>query len=213
MKIFLKKLFKSLLLQITAFIMLVWLLAFAAITWPTNNPSWSISWGKFMMYFNKMLVDTWTTTDGTVKKALIWDKLNNFTCPTWQFIKWFDNTWAICDTGSILTAVAINSCDTKPSDLTSINANFTENPTTSSEPRSNNGTTWCRYTCKVGYSWINCIPYLSDTTDSSRFSFYTGTTADNNSVVIDNLTWLYWMSGYGPWWGLTWNIPKTNWFC
>lgn len=47
----------------------IWILSVFAVTWPVIVPSWEVPWGAFMNYFNKMLVNTWATTDWTVKKA------------------------------------------------------------------------------------------------------------------------------------------------
>ena len=40
-----------------------------AITYPSAPPTGEVAGGKFMGYFNKILVDTGTTSDGTVKQA------------------------------------------------------------------------------------------------------------------------------------------------
>ncbi len=45
------------------------LLTVFAVTWPSITPSWEITGWAFMNYFNKMLVNTWSTTDWTVKKS------------------------------------------------------------------------------------------------------------------------------------------------
>lgn len=55
------------------FVTFSFLFAFAyaavAISWPASTPVWETTWWAFMNYFNKILVDTWSTTDGTVQKA------------------------------------------------------------------------------------------------------------------------------------------------
>lgn len=47
----------------------LWLLTVFAVNWPSITPSWEITGGAFMNYFNKILVNTWATTDWTVKKS------------------------------------------------------------------------------------------------------------------------------------------------
>jgi len=49
-----------------------------------------------MNYFNKILVNTGNTTDGTVKKSITAetaDKLINVMCENWSLLQWFNDSW------------------------------------------------------------------------------------------------------------------------
>jgi len=86
---FIKQLFKATFIQLVAFFMIIGSLAVFALSYPTSNPSWEIPGGVFMNYLNKILVDTWSTTDWTVKKAEV---LTTW-CNEWEYLQWFDVDW------------------------------------------------------------------------------------------------------------------------
>ncbi|MDD5197728.1 MAG: hypothetical protein PHN60_02615 [Candidatus Gracilibacteria bacterium] len=54
-----------------------------AINYPSTPPTGEITGGKFMAYFNKMLVNTGTTTDGTVHKSLTTEQIGALTEGKW----------------------------------------------------------------------------------------------------------------------------------
>jgi hypothetical protein len=67
------KYFKDLLrttsIHAIAITFLVWTLSVFALGFPSSTPTWETAWWLFMDYFGKILVNSWTTTDWTVKKA------------------------------------------------------------------------------------------------------------------------------------------------
>ncbi len=88
-----KKYFKDLLrttsILAIAITFIIWTLsAFAAITFPSSTPTGEIAWGLFMNYFNKMLVNTWSSTDWTVNKA---SKLSTPRTIAWVLFDWTAN--------------------------------------------------------------------------------------------------------------------------
>lgn len=69
MKKFIKLIAKNLAAQTIAFLLLVWFITFAAITWPSQTPAWETSWWKFQSYFNNL----------------------KWNCPSWQAVVWINN--------------------------------------------------------------------------------------------------------------------------
>ncbi len=68
MKNYLLDLFKTILLQVIAIVIIVWWITYATISWPSNAPNWETSWGLFQSYFSK-----------------IFD-----ICPNGQALQWYD---------------------------------------------------------------------------------------------------------------------------
>ncbi len=84
---FIKILFK----HIVSILIAVSLLVTFAISFPLNLPSWesNIDW-IFKQYFDKILVNTWSTTDWKVKKS---QTLLNQDCGSWKVLQWFSSVW------------------------------------------------------------------------------------------------------------------------
>lgn len=70
MKKYLLKILKNIVLQVISLFILIWLVAFAAISWPSWAPSWESVWGVFMNYFNNM----------------------RWSCPAWKTISGYDSS-------------------------------------------------------------------------------------------------------------------------
>lgn len=69
MKTYLKSFIKTFSMVLISLFLIIWWFVAYAISFPTT-PSWEVLWWKFMNYFNKILVDTWTTSDWTVRKSV-----------------------------------------------------------------------------------------------------------------------------------------------
>ena len=63
-----KKIWKIIVLQVVSFVLLVWMVAFAAISWPSSTPDWGIVWWKFIQNFDNI----------------------EWTCPDWKVLNWFN---------------------------------------------------------------------------------------------------------------------------
>jgi len=66
MKQFIIKLFKNIILQLLSLSILIWLVAFATISWPTWTPTWETAWWTFQANFNKIfnaITFNWTNID------------------------------------------------------------------------------------------------------------------------------------------------------
>lgn len=71
---------KSIIWWFTFFVtvLLLWIAYAATISFPSATPTWQIAGWKFMNYFNKMLVNTWSSTDGTVNNSSkLWWKIES----------------------------------------------------------------------------------------------------------------------------------------
>lgn len=89
--------FKSILkltsLYIALFIIVLWWIwAYAAIDW-SQTPSWESFWGGLMKnYFEKILVNTGSNSDWTVKMT---EKIVDVDCWAGKALRGFDSTWAV----------------------------------------------------------------------------------------------------------------------
>lgn len=81
---------KTTLIYIWFFMIILWWVWVYAITWPTWTPSWELKNWVIMQYFNKILVNTWSTSTWTVRMT---EKVVNQDCWTWSFLQWFDTNW------------------------------------------------------------------------------------------------------------------------
>lgn len=71
-----------------------WASVYAAVSFPSSHPDWQDDGWRFMKLLQLILVNSNSaTTDWTVKKAALADKLNQASCPSWQTINWFDASW------------------------------------------------------------------------------------------------------------------------
>lgn len=82
-----------------------WIFVYA-ITFPSSNPAWEVSWWKFSAILNWIL-QTWDYSNPWIYKVKYtkvsdnWQKLvwNNNLCNSWQILQWFDtNGNKICIT-------------------------------------------------------------------------------------------------------------------
>nr|MDD3719918.1 hypothetical protein [Candidatus Gracilibacteria bacterium] len=89
MKVFLKTIFRTTSIYIISFVLAIGLLTTFALTFPTGIPSGETPSGVFMNYFNKILVNTGVTTDGTVKMT---EKVINQDCGTGKLLQGFDGS-------------------------------------------------------------------------------------------------------------------------
>lgn len=54
-----------------------------ALNYPSTPPTGEVAGGKFMMYFDRMLVNTGATTDGTVRKSVTTEQIGTLTDGKW----------------------------------------------------------------------------------------------------------------------------------
>ncbi len=85
-----KSIIKITLFYIWFFLIVLWWVWVYAISWPSWFPSWELKSWVIMEYFNKILVNTWSTSDWTVKMT---DKVINQDCGVWKVLQWFDSVW------------------------------------------------------------------------------------------------------------------------
>lgn len=196
MKNFLLKFIKNIVLQIVSLIIIIWAVAFATISWPTNSPTWEVIGWKFQEYF---------------------DKIFNWSCPTWQAIAWYDSnkdpiciaTWSGTIGGNWSWWENISLTDTNIFD---VNCDYRVNLW-------DGNTSWAKYRNVTGISdnsimiWYNQITnWIWDSIAKSNKS----TTIGWRSVTsIEKRCWWIWISW---WWGdlethnffITWSINAVS---
>lgn len=84
-----KNIFKYTLIYMALIFSFIWFISYA-ISWPTNSPLSETNWWLLANIFNKILLDTWSLSDWTVK---ITEKVVNQDCWLWKFLQWFDSNW------------------------------------------------------------------------------------------------------------------------
>lgn len=90
MKNTLLKIWKTILVQSISLSLIIWFVAYASINFPTSSPDGEPQWWLFMQYFNKILLDTWSTTNWMVKDSdkVDWLHANDIITAWWWIHSW-----------------------------------------------------------------------------------------------------------------------------